>query len=132
MPIEAGLFTPEEAVQALHFTEWGLERNAIRCDAGGDASAAAAQCGEVCWTSNWVPSMWSVRQLWSGDNSALALAYFLSGLPDDGWAVMQGTLHRDMLQSAVPGMSGGSNGVRCAIPSAPCCFGIDVIVLLRP
>ncbi len=104
LPIEAGLFTPEEAVQALHFTEWGLERNAISCDLGG------SKCGEVCWTSNWVPSMWSVRQLWSGDNSGLALAYFLSGLPDDGWTVLQGTLHRDMLQSAVPGMSGGTNG----------------------
>ena len=57
-----------------------------------------------------VPSMWSVRQLWSGDNSGLALAYFLAGLPDDGWSVLRGTLHRDMLQSAVPGQSGGSNG----------------------
>ena len=108
LPIEAGLWDAETAAQALHFTEHGLERDAIFCEA--DAAASNATCGAVVWTSNWVPSMWSVRQLWSGDNSGLALAYFLTGLPDDGYAVLSGNLRRDMLQSGVPGQAGGANG----------------------
>lgn len=105
LPIEAGLFTQEEAAQALFYTEWGLERDPIFCD-----TISSTQCGNVVWTSNWIPSQWSVRQLWSGDNSGLSLAYFLTGLPDDGFNNLYGNLHRDMLQSAVPGMTGGSNG----------------------
>lgn len=105
LPIEAGLFTQEEAAQALFYTEYGLERNPIFCD-----PVTPSKCGDVVWTSNWIPSQWSVRQLWSGDNSGLSLAYFLSGLPDDGFNVLKGNLHRDMLQSVVPGMTGGTNG----------------------
>ena len=107
VPIEAQTFwDAATAAQALFFTEYGLERNSVPCS----SDAASLACGEVVWTSNWVPSMWSVRQMWSGDNSGLALAYFLTGLPDDGFAVLNGTLHKDMLQSAVPGQSGGANG----------------------
>jgi hypothetical protein len=105
LPIEASLFTQEEAAQALYFTEWGLERNSIYCN-----SFSSDICGETVWTSNWLPAQWSIRQLWSGDISALVFAYFLSGLPDDGYTVLLGNLHRDMLQSAVPGMTGGANG----------------------
>ena len=106
LPIEAGLWDAATAAQALFFSEYGLERDGVLCDAGGNSST----CGEVVWTSNWVPSQWSVRQLWSGDNYGLALAYFLAGLPDEGFTVLSGTLRRDMLQSVVPGQSGGTNG----------------------
>ena len=71
---------------------------------------ASAACGEVVWTSNWVPSQWSVRQLWAGDVLGLALAYYLAGLPDDGFNVLRGTLEWVMLQSVVPGQIGGTNG----------------------
>ena len=104
LPIEAGLLDPVQAAQALFYTEWGLERDAsLPCDEG-------AECGQVVWTSNWVPSMWSVRQLWSGDNYALAQAYFATGLPDDGFNVLIGNLWRDMVLSGVPGQAGGFNG----------------------
>lgn len=57
LPIEAGLLDPIQAAQALFYTEWGLERDPVLpCDEG-------ALCGEVVWTSNWVPSSESV--LWS-------------------------------------------------------------------
>jgi hypothetical protein len=105
LPIEARLLSFEQAAQALFYTEWGLERDEVLpCDPPGTL------CGEVVWTSNWVPSMWSVRQLWSGDNYALAQAYFSSGLPDDGMIVLAGSLRRDMLLSGVPGQTGGANG----------------------
>lgn len=148
LPIEAELLTLEQAAQALHYTEWGLERVQTNCSQQGRSSG----CGERVWTSNWVPSIWSVRQMvspqscrhasipvcrqslprsaclhwlpclhetpcsrvtlaqWPGDNYALALAYFLAGLPDDAWNVMQGTLVHDMLQTAVPGVIGAHNG----------------------
>ena len=107
VPVEARLWDRETAAQALHFSEFGLERDAIFCESD---PANASTCGEVVWTSNWVPSMWSVRQLWSGDNSGLALAYFLEGMPDAGYDVLRGNMRRDMLQSSVPGASGGANG----------------------
>ena len=56
LPIEAELLTPEEQAQALHYTEWGLERVLTNCTVPG-------MCGERVWTSNWVPSIWSVRQM---------------------------------------------------------------------
>eukprot|EP00660_Eupelagonema_oceanica_P010273 gene10273-15336_t len=52
LPIDAGLLTGLEAAQALHYTEWGLERVPMTCDHG-------EPCGERHWTSNYVPSMWS-------------------------------------------------------------------------
>jgi hypothetical protein len=54
--------------------------------------------------------MWSVRQLWPGDNYALAQAYFSAGLPDGGWEVLRGNLAVDMLQSGAPGQVGRANG----------------------
>jgi hypothetical protein len=105
LPIEVALWDAETAAQALAFSEWGLERDVVYCADGTNNS-----CGSVVWNSNWVPAQWSVRQLWTGDNVGLALAYLLTGLPDAGWEVLGGALRRDMLQSAVPGQSGGANG----------------------
>ena len=108
LPIEAGLLDPVQAVQSLYYSEWGLERDGITsCD---NETANGTSCGQLVWTSNWVPSMWSVRQLWPGDNYALAQAYFTAGLPDDGFTVLEGNLRRDMLLSGVPGQAGASNG----------------------
>jgi hypothetical protein len=55
VPIDAGLLQGLEAVQALHYTEWGLERITNH-----------SYPGERHWTSNWVPSIWSVREFWPG------------------------------------------------------------------
>jgi len=38
-----------------------------------------------------VPAIWSVREMWPGDNYQLALAYFQTGLADDGWSLLRGT-----------------------------------------
>jgi hypothetical protein len=66
--------------------------------------------GEQCWPSNWVPSIWSVREMWPGDDYALALAYFQTGLPDDGWKVLHGTFPQQLLFGNVPGDLGHPAG----------------------
>ena len=108
LPIDAGLLTPHQAAQALHYSEWGLERESVSCSVGG--GSAADVCGERVWTSNWVPSIWSVREFWPGDNYALALAYFQAGQQDAGYAVLLGNLRHDMFNQSVPGALGAHNG----------------------
>ena len=97
-PIDAGLLDTEQAAQALQYTEWGLER--MKLPYGG----------EQCWPSNWVPSIWSVREMWPGDNYQLALAYFQTGLPDDGWKLLRGTFPQQLLFGTVPGDLGHPAG----------------------
>jgi len=97
-PIDAGLLDAEQAAQALQFSEWGLER--VKMPYGG----------EQCWPSDWVPSIWSVREMWPGDNYQLALAYFQTGLADDGWKVLHGTFPQQMLFGEVPGDMGHPAG----------------------
>ena len=99
VPIDAGLLSGLEAVPALHYTEWGLER--IR---------NKTYPGERHWTSNWVPSIWSTREFWPGDNYALALAYFQTGLPDGGFQLLQGNMQHDMYRYMLPGGLGAHNG----------------------
>ena len=41
-----------------------------------------------------------------GDNYALALAYFQTGLPDGGWDLLQGNLYHDMFNYMSPGALG--------------------------
>jgi hypothetical protein len=97
-PIDAGLLTAEQAASSLFYTEWALER--MKMPYGG----------EQCWPSNWVPSIWSVREMWSGDDYALALAYFQTGLPDDGWKVFRGMFAQQEIFGPVPGDMGHPAG----------------------
>lgn len=98
LPIDAGLLSPLQAAQALHYTEWGLENE--RMPYGG----------RRVWTSNWVPSVWSVREMWPGDNYHLALAYFQTGLPADGWDILRGTFLESGCAGPVPGNLGHKVG----------------------
>lgn len=91
LPIDAGLVSWEESVQMLHYSEWGLERSALP---GG---------GELCWTSNFVPWVWSVRELDYADNFHLALAYYQSGLSEAGWKLLRGAYIESTFGSVVPG-----------------------------
>jgi len=67
LPIDAGLATPDQALQALYYTEWALER--VHLPFGG----------QLCQPSNWVPSKWSVRDMFNGDIWHLALGLLPSG-----------------------------------------------------
>ncbi len=91
LPIDAGLLSHPQSAQALHYTEWGLQRDKMPLG------------GERCWTSNWVPSVWSTRVLYPGDNYHLALAYFHAGLPEQGWTLLKGALFEAAYNGPVPG-----------------------------
>ncbi|MEI7730727.1 MAG: DUF4450 domain-containing protein [Verrucomicrobiota bacterium] len=97
-PIDAGLLPPDLAAQSLYFTEWGLEREQMPYG------------GERVWPSNWVPSIWSLREMWPGDDYHLALAYFQTGLADEGWSVLRGTFPLLMFFGPVPGDLGHPAG----------------------
>ena len=97
-PIDAGMLPRKLAAQSLFYTEWGLERE--RMPYGGVR----------VWPSNWVPSIWSLREMWPGDNYHLALAYFQTGLADEGWAVLRGTFPHLMFFGPVPGDLGHTAG----------------------
>jgi hypothetical protein len=105
-PIDAGLLTTEQAAQSLYYTESQLER--IQLPYGG----------EQCWPSNWVPSIWSLREMWPGDNYHLALAYFKTGLPDQAYSLLHGTFAQMMFFGPVPAdlghPAGGTDFNDCA------------------
>jgi hypothetical protein len=109
-PVEAGLLDHVQSVQALSHTEHELER------------VTMPYGGEQCWPSNWVPSIWSVRQMWPGDNYALAQAYFETGLAEKGWDLLQGTFPESLQYGPVPGdmgyPAGGTDFSDCASPFA--------------
>jgi hypothetical protein len=54
-PIDAGLLSTDQAAQSLYYTEWGLQRDDMPYG------------GQRVRTSNWVPSKWSLREMWPGD-----------------------------------------------------------------
>ncbi len=91
LPIDAGLCTPEQAIQALYYTEWGLER--IQLPFGG----------VLCMQSNWVPSVWSVREAFNGDLWHLALAYAQTSLADEGWELLLGAMLESCYAGVMPG-----------------------------
>jgi hypothetical protein len=91
LPIDAGAATTDQALQALFYTEWALERIPLACG------------GELCQPSNWVPSKWSVRDMFNGDAWHLALAYFQTGLADEGWELLLGAMLETAYGGAVPG-----------------------------
>jgi hypothetical protein len=94
LPIDFDMLTHEQAAQSLYYTEWGLEHNKMPFG------------GVRCWSSNWVPSQWSVRELHAGDNYHLALAYYQTGLPDMAWELVRGNYLRSMCHSISPGSLG--------------------------
>jgi hypothetical protein len=97
-PIDAGMLSIDQAAQSLYYTEWGLERDDMPYG------------GQRVWTSNWVPSKWSLREMWPGDCYATALAYFQTGLADDGWNLLRGTFPAMAFYGPTPGDLGHPNG----------------------
>ena len=57
-----------------------------------------------------MPSLWSLREMWPGDNYHLALAYYQAGLADEGWNLLRGTFPRMAFYGPVPGDFGHPNG----------------------
>jgi len=91
LPIDAGMLDPFEAASTLYFTEWGLEREPM------------AAGGERCWQSNWVPYVWSVRELSIAESCHLAMAYYQAGIGQEAWKLVEGSFAESMFNSPVPG-----------------------------
>lgn len=98
LPVDAGLTTPVQSIESVYYSEWALQND--RLPSGG----------RQVWTSNWLPAIWSVRELWPGDNYHLALSYFKAGLPDDGYDIFRGTFMRTAFGHLSPGNLGGIQG----------------------
>ena len=96
--MDAGLLSEEQAITSLRYTEWALQND------------PAPTGGRRVWTSNFVPGIWSVRELWPGDNYHLALAYFQAGLAEDGWDVFRGTFTTSAFGQPSPGNLGSPQG----------------------
>lgn len=98
LPIDARLTTELQNIESLYYTEYALQNDTI------------PDAGRMVWTSNWVPGVWSVRELWPGDNYHLAQMYFHTGLSDDGWQIMKGTFMNTGFRHLVPGNIGSRQG----------------------
>lgn len=98
LPIDAGLISPRQSIESVYYSEWALQND--RMPYGG----------RQVWTSNWIPGIWSVRELWPGDNYHLALSYFQTGLPDEGYDIFRGTFLRTAFNHLSPGNLGGVQG----------------------
>lgn len=98
LPVDAGLTSPLQAVESVYYSEWALQNDQMPYG------------GRQVWTSNWVPGIWSIRELWPGDNYHLALSYFQSGLADDGYDIFRGTFLRTAYHHLSPGNLGGVQG----------------------
>jgi hypothetical protein len=98
LPVDAGLTSPLQSIESVYYSEWALQNDSIPSG------------GRKVWTSNWVPPVWSIRQLWPGDNYHLALSYFQTGLPNDGWDIMRGTFMHSAFDFTVPGNLGDLQG----------------------
>jgi len=91
LPIDVAMITRDQMLTSLYYTEWGLEK------------VKPASGGEKRYTSNWVPSIWSVRELYPGDNYDLALAYYRAGMPDAAWEIIRGNFVDWGYNATVPG-----------------------------
>ncbi|NCB07127.1 MAG: DUF4450 domain-containing protein [Bacteroidia bacterium] len=98
LPVDAGLISPLQSIESVYYSEWALQNDSMPFG------------GRQVWTSNWIPGIWSVRELWPGDNYHLALSYFQSGLPDDGYDIFRGTFLRTAFNHISPGNLGGVQG----------------------
>jgi hypothetical protein len=98
LPVESGLLNTEQMLTTLRYSEWALQNDPAP---GG---------GRRVWTSNFVPGIWSVRELWPGDNHHLAQAYFRAGLPADGYGILRGTFLASAFAQPGPGNLGSPQG----------------------
>lgn len=98
LPVDAGLTSDIQNIESMYYTEWALQNDKV------------ANEGRIVWTSNWLPGVWSVRELWPGDNYHLAYAYMKSGLSEDGWNIFKGTMLEKAFNHTVPGNLGGQQG----------------------
>ena len=78
LPVDVGITDALQSATCLWYSKWGLEN--VKQELGG----------RMVWMSNWVPSIWSVRKMTSGENLQLSYAFFKAGFADEGYDLLLG------------------------------------------
>jgi len=91
-PIITGLADAFQARQILQYAQHELEQVTF-----------PNHPGRLCWLSQWVPWVYSIREMGHGENLSLALACFLAGDAELGWDYFQGALFNSQYDSVIPG-----------------------------
>jgi hypothetical protein len=89
--IDSDVVDADMAAQMIDYSQWALER--VPMPAGG----------EQCYTTNFVPHVWSVREADTADTLHLALAAWKAGIDDDGWRLYQGGFRQSAFAASTPG-----------------------------
>ena len=96
-PIDSDLPDAFQAWQMLRYVDTQIEHVPIEGDA------------VTIWTSNWVPWIWSVRDILGSEAAHTALANWQVGRRKEAWQLYRGALLDAMLYSSVPGACQGTS-----------------------
>ncbi|MBC8876271.1 MAG: DUF4450 domain-containing protein [Planctomycetes bacterium] len=96
-PIDSDLPDAFQAWQMLRYVDTQIEHVPIEDDA------------KTIWTSNWVPWIWSVRDILGSEVAHMALANWQVGRRSKAWQLYRGALLDAMLYSSVPGACQGTS-----------------------
>ena len=96
-PIDSDVPDPFQAYQMLRYVDTAIQHVPIE--------------GKACvlWTSNWVPYIWSVRNVVPSEAAHTALAFWQAGQRDAAWNLWRGTILDSMYASRVPGNCPGTS-----------------------
>jgi len=96
-PIDSDVPDPLQAYQMLRYVDTQIEHVPIE----GDSA--------MLWTSNWVPYIWSVRNVLASEVAHTALAYWQAGRRDKAYQLYRGTIVDAMFCSRAPGACQGTS-----------------------
>lgn len=96
-PMDSDVPDPFQARQMLRYVDTAIEHIPVE----GESA--------VVWTSNWVPYIWSVRNVIPSETAHTALAYWQAGARKAAWNLFRGAVVDSMYASRVPGNCAGSS-----------------------
>lgn len=96
-PIDSDVPDAMQAYQMLRYVDTQIEHVPVQ---GNSA---------LLWSSNWVPYIWSVRNVLGSEVAHTALAYWQAGQPDKAYQLYRGAIVDAMLCSRVPGACQGTS-----------------------
>jgi hypothetical protein len=113
-PIDSDVPDMFQAYQMLRYVDTAIEHVPV---AGNSA---------VLWTSNWVPYIWSTRNVFPSETAHTALAGWQTGQRDAAWKLCRGAMVDAMFAGRVPGncvatseldgrWSGGCTDFNCSV-----------------
>ncbi|MFH1924082.1 MAG: DUF4450 domain-containing protein [Planctomycetota bacterium] len=96
-PIDSEVPDPFQAYQMLRYVDTQIEHVPI----DGDSA--------MLWTSNWVPYIWSVRNVLASEVAHTALAYWQAGRREKAYQLYRGAIVDAMFCSRAPGACQGTS-----------------------